>query len=132
MSDSSGPHGLQHARIPCPSLSPRVCSNSCPLSQQCHPTLSSSVTPFSSCPQVFLASGSFPRVDSSHQVAKILALHLSIGPSNEYSERISFRIDRLDLLAVQGTLKSLLQHHSSKTSILWHSAFFRSNSDIHT
>ena len=55
-----GPHGLQHARLPCPSLSPKVCSNSCPLSQWCHPTNSSSVSPFSSCPQSFPVSGSFP------------------------------------------------------------------------
>ena len=58
---SLGPHGLQHARLPCPSLSTKVCSNSCPLSQWCHPTNSSSVTPFSSCPQSFPVSGSFPR-----------------------------------------------------------------------
>ena len=55
------PHGLQHARLPCPSLTPRVSSNSCPLSQWCHPTISSSVIPFSSCPQSFPASGSFPK-----------------------------------------------------------------------
>ena len=60
MSNSLWPHGLQHARFPCPSLSPRVCSNSCPLSRWCHPTISSSVAPFSSCPQSFPASGSFP------------------------------------------------------------------------
>ena len=60
MPDSSKPHGLQHARLPYPPLSPRVCSNSCPLSQWFHPTISSSVTPFSSCPQSFPASGSFP------------------------------------------------------------------------
>ena len=60
MSNSLQPHGLQHARLPCPSLSPRVCSNSCPLSHWCHPAISSSVTSFSSCPQSFPASGSFP------------------------------------------------------------------------
>ena len=60
MSNSLWPHELQHARLPCPSPSPRVCSNSCPLSQWCHPTISSSITPFSSCPQSFPASGSFP------------------------------------------------------------------------
>ena len=60
VSDSLWPHGLQHVRFPCPSLSPRVCSNSCPLSQWCHPTISSSVTYFSSHPQSFPASGSFP------------------------------------------------------------------------
>ena len=60
MSSSSGPHELQHARLPCPSPSPTVCSNTCPLSQWCHPTISSSVVPFSSCHQSFPASGSFP------------------------------------------------------------------------
>ena len=60
VSDSSWPHGLQHTRLPYPSLSPRVCSNSCPLSWWCHPTISSSVTPFSSCPQSFPVPGSCP------------------------------------------------------------------------
>ena len=60
MSNCLQPHGLQHARLPCPLLSPRACSNSCPSSRWCHPTISSSVTPFSSCPQSFPASGSFP------------------------------------------------------------------------
>ena len=60
MSNSLWLHGLHHARLPCPSVSPRVCSNSCPLNWWCHPTISSSVTPFFSCPQFFPASGSFP------------------------------------------------------------------------
>ena len=125
MSHSLRPHGLQHTKFPCPSPSPRVRSSSCPLSQWCFPTISSSVIPFSSCPQV---PPSF-RVFSNE-----LALHIrwpnywsfrfKISPSNEYSGLISFRIDWLDLLAVQGTLKSLLQYHSSKTSILLHSPFF--------
>ena len=68
--------------------------------------------------------GLFKRVSSSHQMAKHRSFSFNIGPSNEYSGLISFRIDWFDLLAVQGTLKSLLQHHSSKASILWHSAFF--------
>jgi len=69
--------------------------------------------------------GLFQWVSSSHQVANVLAFQLqAISPSNEYSGLISFRMDWLDLLAVQGTLKSLLQHHSSKASILLHSAFF--------
>ena len=68
--------------------------------------------------------GLFQRVSSSHQVAKVLSFSFSISPSNEYSGLISFRMDWLDLLAVQGTLKSLLQHYSSKASILRHSAFF--------
>ena len=76
--------------------------------------------------------GFFKWVSSSHQVAKVLELYFSISPFNKYSGLISFRIDWFDLLAVQGTLKSLLQHHSSKASILQYSAFFWSNSHIHT
>ena len=101
--------------------SSRACSNSCPSSQWCHPSISSSLIPLSS----FLQS--FPAVFSNE-----LALHIrwpkywsfSISPSSEYSGLISFRIDWLNLLAVQGTLKSLHQHHSSKVSILQCSAFF--------
>jgi len=113
---------VQHARLPSPSLSPRICSNSCPLSQQCHPTISSSVTPFSSCPQSFPASGSFPR--SQLFALGGQSIGFSISPSSEFSGLIFFRIDWFDLLAVQGTLKNLLQHHNSKVSILWRSAFF--------
>ena len=116
ISDSLQLHELQHARLPCPSLSSRVCSNSCPLNQWCRPTISCSVIPFSSCLQFFPAI----RVFSNESVH----ISFSISPSNEYSGLISFRIDLFDLLAVQGTLKSLLQHHSSKASILQHSAFF--------
>ena len=68
------PHGLQHTRLPCPSPSPWVCSNSCPLSQWCHPTISSSVAFSSSCPQSFPASGLFQSVGSSHQVVKVFEL----------------------------------------------------------
>ena len=122
VSDSLRPHRPQHARPPCPSPTPRVYSNSCPLSQWCHPTISSSVVPFSSCLQSFHHQGLFKWVSSSHQVAKVLEFSFNISPSNEYSGLISFRMDWLDLLAVQGTLKSLLQHHSSKASIIWCSA----------
>ena len=73
MSDSLRPHGLQHSRLSCPSLSSGVCSYSCPLNQWCHPTISFSVTPFSSCPQSFIASGSFPVVNSSHQIIRASA-----------------------------------------------------------
>ena len=86
-------------------------------------SLSSSVVPFSGCLQSFPASGSFQRVSSSHQVAKVGSFSFSISPSSEYSGLVSFRMDWLDLLAFQGTLKSLLQHHSSKASILGRSAF---------
>ena len=85
---------------------------------------SSSVVPFCSCLQSFPASGSFPRSQLFDQVARVLELQLQHSPSNEYSGLISFRMDWLDLLVVQGTLKSLLQHHSSKASILRCSAFF--------
>jgi len=76
MSNSLWPHGLQHARPPCPSPTPGVYSNSCPLSRWCHPTISSSVAPFSSCLWSFPASGSFQRVSSLHQVAKVLEFKL--------------------------------------------------------
>ena len=76
LSDSLRPHGLHHARPPCPSPTPAVYSNSCPLSQWCHPTISSSEIAFSSSPQSFLASGSFPWVSSSHQVAKVLEFQI--------------------------------------------------------
>ena len=124
MSNSLWPHGLQHARPPCPSRTPGVYPNSCPLSRWCHPTISSSVVPFSSHLQSFPASGSF-------QMSQLFTsgdpstgvFSFSISPSNEYSGLISFRMDWSILLALQGTLKSLLQHHSSKASILQHSTF---------
>ena len=119
------PHGLQHTRLLCPSLSPWVCSNSYPLSQWCHPIISSPVIPFSSCLQSFPASEFFSNESILHiGWPNYWSFSFSISPSNEYSGLISFRIDRFDLLAIQGILKTLLQHHSSKTSILQHSAFF--------
>ena len=125
MSDSLQPHGLQYTRFPCLSPIPGACSNSYPLSRWCHPTISSSVVPFSSCLHSFSASGFFPN-ESVLRIRwpKYCSFSFSISPSNEYSGLISFRMDWLDLLAVQGTLKGLLQHHSSKASILRCSAFF--------
>ena len=105
-SDSLWPHGLQHSRLPCPSPSPRACSNSCPLSQWCHPTISSSVVPFS-CPHSF---PSFNEEALCIKWPKYWSFSLSISPSNEYSRLISFRIDWFDQLSVQGTLNSLLPH----------------------
>ena len=99
-------------------------TNSCPSSQWYHPTISTSVVPFSSCLQSFPASGSFPMSQLSHQVAKVLEFQLQHQSFQWTPRMISFRMDWLDLLEVQGTLKSLLEHHSSKASILWHSAFF--------
>ena len=116
MSDSLQPHGLQHTKLPCPSPTSGACSNSHPSSQWCHLTILFSVIPFSSCLQ------------SSNELAlrirwpKYWSFSFSISLSNEYSGLISFRIDWFDL-EVQGTLKSLLQHHSSKASILQCSAF---------
>ena len=113
MSDSFWPHGLQHARLPCPSSTPGAYSNSCPSSRWCHPTISSSVFPFPS----YLQSPSIS-VFSTESVLhikwpKYWSFSFSISPSNEYSALISFRIDWFDLFTVQGSLKSLLQHHSS-------------------
>ena len=124
MSYSLWPHELQPARLPFPSPIPGACSNSRPLSRWCHPTISSPVIPFSSCLQSFPVSGSFPMSQFFVSCDQSTGFSFSISPSSEYSGLISFRIDRLDLLAVQGTLKSLLQHHSSKASILQCLAFF--------
>ena len=121
MSDSLQSQALQHTRLPCPSLTPGACSNSCPLSWWCHPTISSSVVPFSSCTQSFPASqGLFQLV----LCIKYWSFSFSISPSSEHPGLNSFRMDWLELLAIQGTLKILLQHHSSKASILQRSAFF--------
>ena len=107
-----------------PSQSPRLCSNSCPLSQWCHPTISSSVAPLL-LPSVFSNIRVFSIESALHiRWPKYLSFSFSISPSNEYSRLISFRIDWFDLLAVQGTLKSFLQHYSSKGSLLQCSAFF--------
>ena len=124
VSNSLQPRGLQHARPPCPSPTPGVYSHSCPLSWWCHPTISPSVIPCSSCLQSFPASGSFQISQLFASSGQSIGFSFTISPSNEYSGLISFRMDWLDLLVVQGTLKSLLQHHSSKASILRHSAFF--------
>ena len=119
-------HEVQHARSPCPSPTSRVHPNACLSTRWCHPTISSSTVPFSSHLQSFPASGFFPMSQfftSGGQNIGVLAI-ASVSLSNEYSGLISFRMDWLDLLTVQGTFKSLLQYHSSKASILQHSAFF--------
>ena len=115
----------QHTRPPCPSATPGVYLNPCPSSRWCHPTISCSIVPCSSCPQSVPASGSFQMsqlVASGDQNIGVSA-STSVLP-NEHPGLISFRMDWLDLLGVQGTLKSLLQHHSSTASILYQSAFF--------
>ena len=125
VSNSLWPHEPQHPRPPCPSpKTARVHPNSCALSRRCHPAISSSVVPFSSCPQSLPASGSFPMSQLSVRWPKYWSFNFSISPCSEHPGLISFKMDWLDLLAVQGTLKSLLQHHSSKASILRRSAFF--------
>ena len=120
LSDSLRPHGLQHSRLSCPSPTPGACSDSCLSSRWCHPTISSSVILFSYL-QSFLASGSFPVSQFFASGGQSIAV--SVSASVLPSGLISFRMDWFDL-AVQGTLKSLLQHHSSKASVLRHSAFF--------
>jgi len=123
MSDSLQPPGLQHARLPCPSPAPRVYSNSCPLSQWWHSTISFSVVPFSSCIQSFPASGSFQM--SQFFTSGSQSIFQLQHQSFQWTLRTDLlRMDWFDFLAVQGTLKSLLQHHSSKASILRCSAFF--------
>ena len=125
VSDALQLHESQHPRPPCPSPTLRVYWNSCPSSWWCHPAISSSVVPFSSCPQSLPASGSFPMSQLfTMRWPKYRSFSFSISPCNEHPGLISFRMDWLDLLAAQGTLKSLLQHHSSKASILRCSAFF--------
>ena len=123
MSDFLRPCGLQCAWLPCSSLFPGVCSNSCPLNWWCHPTISSSAISFSSWHQAFPASGSFPITWFIVSGGLTIRASASVLPMN-YSRLISFMIDWFDLLDARRTLKSLLQHHSSKAYILWCSAFF--------
>ena len=122
MSDSLWPHELQHARVPVLHYLPEFPKTHVhwvsDAIQPSHPLSSASPPAFS----LSQHQGLFKWVSSSHKLAKYWSF--SISPSNEHSGLISFRMDWLDLLAVQGTPKSLLQHHSSKASILWPSAFF--------
>ena len=104
MADSLWPHGLQHTRHPCPTPTPRTCSNSCPSSQRCHPTISSFFADFSSCLQSFPASGFFLMSQLfTSDGQSIWSFSFSIHPTKEYSGLISFRIDCFEL-AVHGTL----------------------------
>ena len=131
VSDSLWSHGLQHARPPCPSPTPGVYSNACPLSCWCHPAISPSVIPFSCHLHSFPASGSFQMSQFFASGGQSIGVSASASVLPMNTGLISFRMDWLDLLAVQGTLKSLLQQHSSKASILQHSALC-SNFHIHT
>ena len=116
------PHGLQHATFPCPLPTPRACSSSCPSSQWCHPTISSLPFPFLPVFNLSQCQGLLKNSALHIRWPKYWSFSFRISPSNEYSGLLSFRMDWLDLLAVQGTLKSLLQHHSSKAPILQCSA----------
>ena len=125
VSDYLRPHELQHTKPPCPLPAPGVHSNSCPLSRWCNPAISSSVIPLFLLPPIPPSIRVFSKESTlCMRWPKYWSFSFSISPSSEHPRQISLRMDRLDLLAVQGTLKSLLQHHSSKASILWHSAFF--------
>ena len=123
MSNFLQPHGLQHARLPCPSPTPGACSNSSIESVMpsnhlilCHPLLL--------LPSIFPSTRVFPNESALYiRWPKYCSFIFSISPSNESSGLTFFRIDWFDLLAVQGTLKSFLQHHSSKASVLWCPAF---------
>ena len=128
VSDSLQPHGLQHSRLPCLSPTPRPYSNSCPSSRWCYTTISYSVDPFSSHLQSVPTSGSFPMSQFLTSWQKYWSFSFNISPSNEYSGMISFRIGSP---CSPRDLKSLLQHHSSKASVLWCSTLW-SNSHIHT
>ena len=117
------PHELQHTRLPCTSLSPGACSNSCPLSQWCHPTISSSVAPFYSYPQIFPALGSFPMswLFASGGPSIVASALASVLPMNIQSW-FPLGLTGLISLLFKRLSKSLLQHHSSKASILWQSS----------
>ena len=125
VSDSLQSHGLPHTRSPCPSPTPEVYSNWCPLSRSCHPTISSSVVPFFSRLQSFPASRSFPVSQLFTSGGQSIGVSTSalILPVN-IQDWFPLGWTGWFSVAVQGALKSLLQHHSSKPSNLWHSAFF--------
>ena len=120
MSDSLGPRGLQHVRLPCPSPSPRVCLNSCPLSRWSHPTILSSVISFSSCLQSFTASESFPMSQFFASGGQGIGASAS---ASVFPMHIQYRFPLGWTGLISLPLKSLLQHHSWKASVLWHSAF---------
>ena len=124
MSNSLRSHGLQHARLACPSPTPGAYTDLCPSHRWCHPTISFSVNPFSSCLQSFPEPGSFQMSQFFPSGGQSIRVSASALVFQSYSGLIFFRMNWLDLLEVQGTLESLPQHHSSKASILQQSAFF--------
>ena len=123
MSNCLRPHGLQHARLPCLPPDPRACSNSCPSSRRCHPTISSSVIPFSSCLQSFPASGSFLMSQFFASGGQSIGVQLQ-HQSFQWTPRTDFLYNWLFWSPCSPRdSQSLLQYHSSKASILWHSAW---------
>ena len=125
------PHGLQNARLPCPSPIPRVFSNSCASSWWCHPNMSSSV-PLLLSPLIFPSTKAFWNESALHiRWPKYQSFSFSISPSSEYSRLVYVRIDWFDLLAVKGILKSRLQQYGTKASILWRSIFFIVQQVVH-
>ena len=125
MSDSLRPHELQHVRLPSPSLSPRVCSNSYPLSHWCYLTISFSASSFSSRLQFFPVSESFPMswLFTSDGQSIGASTSTSVLPMN-IQGLFPLGLTGLISLLSKGVFKSLHHHHSSKASILWHSALF--------
>ena len=121
--NSMWPHGLWHARLLCPPLSPGICTNLCTMSWWCHRTISSSVTPFSSCLQSSSASGSFLMSWPFELGGQNTRASVTVLPMNIHSW-FSLGLTGLISLQSKGTLKSLLQHHNLKASVPWHSAFF--------
>ena len=132
MSNSLWPHGLQHTRLFCSSLSPRVYSNSCPSNQWFLPIISSSFVSFSSCPQSFMASRSFPMSWFFTSGCQSRSFSFSISPSKEYSGLISFRTDCLISMLSKQLSRVFSWHNNSKASILCYPAFFWSNFHICT
>ena len=123
--DSLRPHEPQHTRPPCPSPTPGVHSNPCSSSRWCPSNHLILCRPLLLLPSIFPSIRVFSNESALHiRWSKYWSFSFNISPSNEHPGLISFKMNWLDLLALQGTLKSLLQHHSSKASILQHSAFF--------
>ena len=133
VSNSLPPHGLQHTRLPCPSPTPEACSNSCPSSWLCHPAISSSVDSFFSCLQSFPTSGSFPMSQFFTSGGQIIGLSVSASVFPPVSIQDWFPLGWASLISLQSKrLSRVFSNTSSKASVLWLSAFFIENSQIHT
>ena len=122
MSDSLRPHGLQHSRLPCPSPTPRACSNSCPLSQWCHPSISSSVIPLSSCLQSFPALGSFPTSQFFTSDGQSIGVS-ALAPAFPMNIQHWFPLRLTDLISLQSKRCPRVFSNTTKASIPWCSTF---------